>query len=184
MTMTGHNSVKEEADRQKLFAYYFRKEIDVETQLRALRDRKKSNRQNAKASGFPAAKIDHYAKAFYAEDEEKPVDRLKSDRENLEWLGLIPKTSDGDLLAQAERATGEDMVRAKGYRAGLLNLERVSGYMAATDEDRWWLNSYDAGKSEYDTDIPDILSRIESARSKESPPSEGDPFQTDIEDSD
>jgi hypothetical protein len=91
-------------------------------------------------------------------------------------LGLIPSTSGGDLLKQADRVDGEQLIRAKGYKAGLLNLDRRSGYDAGSADDKLWLESYDAGKQEYETEIPDIMARIEATRSKEEPPSTEDPF--------
>lgn len=180
-SMTGHNSGQsEERARRFLFSYYHQKDRDIAAQVKALNEQKKANRQNAKASGFPSAKLDHYLKSFQAEDQQKPVDKLKSDRENLEWLGLIPATSGKDLLAQVDRVDNEGMIRAKGYHAGLTNLDRMSGYDAGSVDDKLWLESYDAGKKEYETEIPDILARIEQARTNEAPEADGsDPFPTD-----
>lgn len=177
-SLAGHNSGElSEADRQKLFSHYHQKDREIAAKIKALGEEKKANRQNAKASGFASAKLDHYLKSFMAEDQQKPVDKLKSDRENLEWLGLIPATSGGDLLAQVDRVDNEGMIRAKGYHAGLTNLDRVSGYDGGSVDDKLWLESYDAGRKEYETDIPDILARIEQARSNEAPEADGeDPF--------
>jgi hypothetical protein len=174
----GSNTKLSDAERQKLFAYHFRKELAAETKRREAAAEKTANRKVAKAADatFTGQKFDHYLKAHFGEDDQKPVDRLKSDRENLEWLGLIPTTSGGDLLAQVDRVDREQLIQAKGYKAGLLNLDRVSGYDAGSSEDKLWLESYDAGKSEYETEIPDIMARIEAANSKEEAPSDGDPF--------
>lgn len=172
----GHNSELSEKDRQKLFSYYHQKDRDISAKIKALGEEKKANRQNAKASGFASAKLDHYLKSFLAEDQQKPVDKLKSDRENLAWLGLIPDTG-GDLLAQVDRVDGDQLIQAKGYHAGLTNLDRVSGYDGGSADDKLWLEAYDAGKREYETDIPDILARIETARTNEEPaPDSDDPF--------
>lgn len=174
------NTKLSDADRQKLFAHHFRRELAAETKRREAAAEKTANRKVAKAADptFTGQKFDHYLKAHFGEDDQKPVDRLKSDRENLEWLGLIPATSGGDLLAQADRVDREQMVQAKGYKAGLLGLDRVSGYDAGSSDDKLWLESYDAGKREYETDIPDIMARIEAAASKEEPPAQPgqDPF--------
>lgn len=177
MAGIGDNTSKAERDRRILFAYYHRKDRDIAAKIRELNEQKKGNRQNAKASGFPAAKLDHYLKAFLAEDQDKPVLKHKSEAENLMWLGLIPDTRNGDLLA--DRASPEEVVRAKGFHAGLCALDRVSGYMAGTDEDHWWLTSYDQGRKEYDTVLPDILARVEAAATKEEPAAstDGDPFE-------
>lgn len=175
----GSNTKLTDAERQKLFAYHFRKELTAETKKREALADKTANRKVAKAADptFTGQKFDHYLKAHFGEDDQKPVDRLKSDRENLEWLGLIPATSGGDLLKQADRVDGEQLIQAKGYKAGLLNLDRISGYDAGSSDDKLWLSSYDAGKSEYEAEIPDIMARIEAAASKEEPPSgDDDPF--------
>ncbi|MBD9372794.1 hypothetical protein IB238_09195 [Rhizobium sp. ARZ01] len=176
MTAAGHNTQLSEGDRQKLFAYHVRKEIAEETRRREAAAAKSVNRKIAKASDptFTGQKFDHYVKAHFGEDDQKPVDRLKSDRENLEWLGLIPETSGGDLLAQADRVDNEGMIRAKGYKAGLLNAERVSGYDAGSVDDKLWLEAYDDGHDEYEADIPDILARINEAADQEAPPSDPD----------
>lgn len=170
---------KAERQRRVQFSYYHQKDRDLAAQIRALNEQKKANRQNAKAAGFPAAKLDHYLKSWLAEDQQKPVDKLKSETENLAWLGLIPDQSiKGDLFAASgDRVDKEQMIQAKGFHAGLNNLDRASGFDGGSSEDRLWLESYDAGKAEYDTEIPDILARAEAARTKEEPaPEGGDPF--------
>lgn len=177
MTMIGDNTDKAERDRRVLFAHYHRKDRDLAAQIKALNEDKKSNRQNAKAGGFSSAKMDHYLKSFQAEDQQRPVDKLRSDRENLEWLGLIPETSGGDLLAQADRVDNEGMIRAKGFHSGLTGMDRVSGYDGGSTDDKLWLESFDAGKAEYETEIPDIIARIQAEASKEArEPSGDDPF--------
>jgi len=180
MTAAGHNGKLSPEDRQKHFAHHFRGLLTAEAEKRAAQAKITSIKKLAKSEDptFTAQKFDHYLKAHFGEDDQKPVDRLKSDRENLEWLGLIPATSGGDLLAQADRVDREQMVQAKGYKSGLLGLDRVSGYDAGSSDDKLWLESYDAGKREYETDIPDIMARIEAAASKEEPatPPGEDPF--------
>ncbi len=175
------DNTKAERERRVLFAFYHKKDRDIAAQIKALQAEKSSNRQNAKASGFPAQKLDHYLKSFNAEDHQKPVDKLKSDREDLEWLGYIPATSGGDLLAQIDRVGNEQLIQAKGFHAGLTGLDRVSGYDGGSVDDKLWLESYDAGKREYDTEIPDIMARITAAQSKEESPASGedDPFKLD-----
>jgi len=180
--LAGDNKKLTPEQRQKLFAHHFRKELVAETKRREGAQEKSANRKLAKGADptFTAQKFDHYLKGHFGEDDQKPVDRLKSDRENLEWLGLIPSTSGGDLLAQVDRVDKEQLVRAKGYKAGLLGLDRVSGYDGGSSDDRLWLDSYDAGKTEYETEIPDIIAKIEAAASKEEPPAgDGDPFESD-----
>lgn len=173
----GHNVDKADKERRVLFGHYHRKDRDIAAKIRELNEQKKSNRQNAKASGFASAKLDHYLKSFMAEDQQKPVDKLKSETENLAWLGLIPDQSiKGDLFSKGDRVSQEQMIQAKGFHAGLNGLDRVSGYDAGSVDDKLFLESYDAGKSEFDTEIPDILSRINTAASKEEVPSDGDPF--------
>lgn len=177
MSDIGHNAGLTEGDRQKLFSFYHRKDRDIAAKIKALNEEKKANRQNAKAAGFASSKLDHYLKSFQAEDQQKPVEKLKSDRENLEWLGLIPATSGGDLLAQIDRVDNEGMIRARGYYAGLTELPRASGFDAGSVDDKLWCESYDAGRREYETEIPDIIARVHAAAAKEAPAADGsDPF--------
>lgn len=172
--MIGDNSGKEEKKRRVLFGYYHRKDREIVQKIRGLNEQKKENRKNANASGFTSQKLDHYLKAFEAEDQQKAVDRLNSDRENLRWLGLIKDDPNGDLLS--DRASDEQMIHAKGFHAGLTGLDGVSGYSAGSVEDKTWLEAYHAGRKEYETEIPDILARIEDKASKEAPPDGDDPF--------
>lgn len=171
----GSNTKLTADDRRKLFARHFREEVEIENAKRALSARRTANRKIAKGyePSFTGQKFDHYLKVHFGEDDQKPVDRLKSDRENLEWQGLIPPTSGGDLLSQIDRVDSEQMIQAKGYEAGMLNRERVSGYDAGSSDDKLWLSSYDAGMLEYETDIPDIMARINAEADKESPPEDG-----------
>lgn len=172
MTALAGDNLKAERERRVQFSYYHRKDRDIAAQIRELNELKKSNRQNAKAAGFPAAKLDHYLKSFLAEDQQKPVDKLRSERENLSWLGYIHEDPRGDLLS--DRVSGEELLRAKGFHAGLNGLDRVSGYDAGSSDDRLWLESYDAGREEYDTILPDIEARINAKADKESPPEQED----------
>lgn len=171
-----NDTEKAARERRIMFSYYHQQHRTLEAQRKALGEKIKSVKQNAKASGFPAAKLDHYLKSFNAEDEQKPVDKFRSERENLEWLGYIPATSGGDLLAQGDRVDGEQMIQAKGFHAGLMGLDRVSNYDAGSVDDKLWLESFDAGKAEYETEIPDLLARAVAASTNEEPASDGDPF--------
>ncbi|MCJ8520468.1 hypothetical protein ABID21_003670 [Pseudorhizobium tarimense] len=92
----------------------------------------------------------------------------------MSWLGLIPDDPRGDLLS--DRATDEQMVQARGFHAGLTGLDRVSGYDAGRASDKLWLESYDAGRKEYETEVPDLLARIHAASSKGELAADGDPF--------
>lgn len=174
----GDNS-KAEKQRRVTLSYYHRTDRDIDSLARLLAEKKKANRLNAKAAGVPSSQLDHLLKSFRAEDQQKPVDKLKRDMENLAFLGLIPDPSvKGDLFTRVDRVNQEQMVQAKGFYAGLNNLDRVSGYDGGSTEDKLFLESYDAGKAEYEAEIPDIMARIEAASSKEEPPSDGDdPFE-------
>ncbi|NTA27430.1 hypothetical protein G6L22_13070 [Agrobacterium vitis] len=176
MATIGDNSKEERAKRVRL-AYYHRKDRDWSAKAASVSAGKKANRLEAKAVGIPSSQLDHLLKSFKADDQQRPVDKLKQDMENLAYLGLIPDPSiKGDLFAKVDRIDQEGMVRAKGFFAGLNALDRVSGYDAGSSDDKLWLDSYDAGKAEYDTEIPDIIARIEAAATGEEPPMTEDPF--------
>jgi hypothetical protein len=177
----GDNS-KAEKERRVTLAYYHTIDRDAAALAKAAAKKKKDNRLNAKAAGIPSSQLDHLMKSFEAEDEQKPVEKLKRDMENLAYLGLIPDpTIKGDLFTRVDRVNQEQMIQAKGFFAGLNNLERMSHYDGGSADDKLWLASYDAGKQEYDTEIPDIMARINTAASKEEPPAavgEDAPFGT------
>lgn len=180
MTSAGiGDNTKAERDRRVTLSYYHRTDRDLAAEAKAVSEKKKANRLNAKAAGVPSSQLDHLLAAFNADDQQKPVDKLKRDMENLAYLGLIPDPSiKGDLFSRVDRVDQEGMIQAKGFYAGLNALDRVSGYDGGSAEDKLWLSSYDAGKAEYDTEIPDIMARIQAAASKEEPAVEPgtDPF--------
>ena len=175
--MIGDNQ-KAERERRVMLAHYHRKDRDLDAKASTIAAERKENRLNAKASGIPSSQLDHLLKSFKTEDQQKPVDKLKRDMENLAYLGLIPDPSiKGDLFTRVDRVDNEGMIKAKGFFAGLNGLDRVSGYDGGSVDDKLWLESYDAGKAEYDTEIPDIMARIEAVASKETPePTGGNPF--------
>ncbi len=171
MTTAAIGDNQKEQQRRVTLAYYHRTDRDIDAQNRALAARKKANRLNAKAAGIPSSQLDHLLKSFTAEDQQKPVDKLKRDMENLAYLGLIPDpTIKGDLFSRVDRVDTEGMIRAKGFFAGLNGLDRVSGFDGGSADDKLWLESYDAGRKEYDTVLPDIQARIEAEADKEAPP--------------
>jgi|ERR1044072_3004936 hypothetical protein len=180
----GDNS-KAEKERRVTLALYHRNDRDLDAQAGLIAAKKKENRLNAKAAGIPSSQLDHLLKSFKAEDQQKPVDKLKRDMENLAYLGLIPDPSiKGDLFTRVDRVDNEGMIKAKGFFAGLNGLDRVSGYDAGSSDDKLFLESYDAGKKEYETTIPDILARVQAAASKEEPASDSDDPFSDSDDSD
>ncbi|MCZ4500984.1 MAG: hypothetical protein JWQ74_3539 [Marmoricola sp.] len=173
MTATMGDNLKAERERRVQFSYYHQKHRDLEAKRKAIAEEIKEVKLNAKASGFPSAKLDHYLKSFQAEDNQKPVDKHRSERENLIWLGLLHEDPQGDLLA--DRASGEQLIQAKGFHAGLNNLERMSHYTGGSSEDRMWLESYDAGRKEYVETWPEVEAKIRATLNKEEPPA-SDPF--------
>ncbi|WP_183805882.1 hypothetical protein [Rhizobium sp. BK316] len=182
MTTIGDNSQKAEQQRRVTLAYYHRTDRDIAARAKALAADKKANRLNAKAAGIPSSQLDHLLKSFEAEDQQKPVDKLKRDMENLAYLGLIPDPNiKGDLFSRVDRVDAEGMIQAKGFFAGLNGLDRVSCYDAGSSDDKLWLSSYDAGRKEYETELPDIMARIQAQATKEepSPPADSDPFSED-----
>lgn len=176
--MLVNDTEKAARERRVTLAHYHRADRDIDAQASALAAKKKTNRLNAKAAGIPSSQLDHLLKSFKADDQQKPVDKLKRDMENLAYLGLIPDPSvKGDLFSRVDRVDNEGMIRAKGFFAGLNGLDKVSGYDGGSADDKLWIESYEAGRAEYDTEIPDILARVQAAATNEEPPASGDdPF--------
>lgn len=171
MTALAGDNSKVESERRVTLAYHHRKDRELDAQAQAITDKKKANRLNAKAVGIPSAQLDHLLKSFKAEDQQKPVDKLKREIENLALLGLIPDpTIKGDLFSRVDRVDKEGMIKAKGFFAGLNGLDRVSGFDGGSSDDRLWLESYDAGRKEYDMVLPDIMARVKAESDKETPP--------------
>lgn len=177
--LAGDNSNKAEQQRRVTLAYYHRTDRDLAAKAKALAGEKKANRLNAKAAGVPSSQLDHLLKSFEAEDQQKPVDKLKRDMENLAYLGLIPDpTIKGDLFSRVDRVDNEGMIKAKAFFAGLNGLDRVSGFDGGSSDDKLWLESYDAGRAEYDTVLPDIMARVQAEADKEAPPAEDDDWES------
>lgn len=182
MTEAGHNSTFSEEDRRVLVAHFHKKDLKLFQEAKEIAEARKANRQNAKAVGIPAAQLEHYLKSFLAEDQQKPVDKHRLETQNLIWLGLIPDNKGADLLSY-DRVDAEEMVRRKGFGAGLIGSDRVSGYDAGSSDDKIWMESYDAGREEYDTKLPDLMARIEQQASKEAAATGEDPFPDDDDNS-
>lgn len=171
----GHNGTLSDKDRMILIAYYHRKDRDFDAQARAVSEKRKSNRLEAKAAGIPSSQLDHLLKSFRSEDKQAPVDKLKRDMQNLAFLGLIPDPSvKGDLFSQPDRVDNEGMIQAKGFFAGLNSLDRVSGFDGGSSDDKLWLSSYDAGKAEFEVELPKVFEWLDAQNNKEAPPADGD----------
>ncbi|MQY48217.1 hypothetical protein GAO09_19470 [Rhizobiales bacterium RZME27] len=178
MATAGHNSNElTDKERQALFAHHVRTDISIEAKIAELREQKKANRKLAQNDGFPSAKIDHYTKALQAEDKQKPVDKHRSEKENLIWLGLIHEDPNGDLLA--DRATKEQKIFAAGQAAGLMARDRVSNYDAGSVDDKTWLSGWDDGQRIVRENLESAMNKRNAAKAvsnKEEPASEEDPF--------
>ena len=179
MGKLGHNTNElTPAERQALFAHHVRKDLEVAAQFRVLAEQKKANRKLAQADGFPVAKIEHYCKAFNADDKQKPVDKWRSERENLIFLGLIPDDRQGDLLA--DRATKEQSIYAAGQAAGLVAADRVSNYDDGSADDKTFLAGYDNGQAIMRDNLESAMNKANASRTNESPiPDGNDPFTMD-----
>lgn len=179
MSKLGHNTNElTPAERQALFAHHVRKDLEITAQVKVLNEQKKANRKLAQADGFPTSKLEHFSKAFNAEDKQKPIDKWRSERENLIYLGLIPDDSQGDLLA--DRATKEQSIFAAGQACGLVAGDRVSNYDAGSVDDKTWLSGYSAGQAIMRDNLESAMTKANAARTNESPiPDGSDPFTMD-----
>jgi len=170
----GHNTELNEKERQALFGHHVRKDIEVGAQIKQLTEEKKKQRKLAQNDGFPSAKLDHFVRALNSEDKQKPVDKHRSEKENLIWLGLINEDPNGDLLA--DRATKEQRIFAAGQAMGLVGGERNSKYDPKSADDVTWLSGYDDGQRIVRENLQTAMEKRNAASSKEEPASDGDPF--------
>ncbi|QQM29320.1 hypothetical protein JET14_13400 [Martelella lutilitoris] len=172
----GHNSMgMSETDFSVLKAHHFRLRLTQEFKKREAADAIKSINQKAKAEGITAKELNHLIETHFAEDKQTMVDKNERERKNLVFMGIIPDQFQGDLLS--DRVTGEQLIDAKGFSAGLRNLDRVSGYDAGSADDKTWLAAFDRGQKTFLERIADVLKQSEAARTNEEPEADGeDPF--------
>lgn len=167
-----HNLALTDRERQAEFFSYARKDLEIETQLKELRETRKSNRKLASAVGIPSAKIQYYVGLMNAEDKQKPIDKLAEEREVLEWVGLLgpaPK----DLLD--DRATKEQRAYAAGQAAGMLATDDVSGFAKDSPEDKAFKEGYADGQKAMVEDLAKAMEKRLAAKQGATPP-DADPF--------
>lgn len=170
----GDNSkILTEKERLALFGHHVRTDIKLATEIEALKVEKKANRKLAQNDGFPASKLDHFVRVLSAEDKQKPVDKMRSERENLIWLGLIQDDPNGDLLA--DRATKEQRIFAAGQAIGLVAGDRVSGYDGGSVDDKTWLSGYDDGQRIVRENLQSAMEKLNAEKATDQPPAD-DPF--------
>jgi hypothetical protein len=180
MTLIGDNSMKlTEEERRSLFFDHARKIMGHRAQIKALQALVKDEKKLANIDGFASSKLDHFVKTMDVEDKQKPVDKLKSDQENLVWLGLIKQPS-GDLF-DADRVSKEQMAFQRGYLAGAVKADDFdSGYQLGSTEDKEWHRGYKEGVEEQEKIHASALAK-KAASSAESAPTGEDPFPGDEE---
>lgn len=170
-----HNTDLTPLERQALFGHHVRKDLELEARIAALKAEKKAARKIATNDGFPSSKMDHYTKALSADDKQKPVDKHRSEKENLIWLGLIHDEPNGDLLA--DRATKEQRIFAAGQALGLVGGDRVSNYDGGSADDKTWLSGYDDGQRILRDNLESAMNKrnaVKASENKETPSDDDD----------
>lgn len=178
MTMMGDNS-KHLTDREEaaLKMHHLKKRMAHKAIILKAQTDMKEDANLCKADGIPVALIDFGIKALSAEDKATPVQKVMEQGKMLETLGLIPAWN-GDLMA--DRATKEERIFAEGKMKGMAGVDKVSGYAAASVDDKTWRSGYEEGQRIMLEDLPKALAKKAAGRTKEAPaPESDDPFHDD-----
>lgn len=173
--LAGDNSKLTEREETALKMHHLKKRMAHQAIIKSAQTKMKEDANLCKADGIPVSLIDFGIKALSAEDKNTPVQKVMDQGKMLETLGLIPAWN-GDLLA--DRATKEEKIFAAGKMAGMAAVDKVSGYAAASADDKTWRAGYEEGQRIMLEDLPNALAKKASGRSKEEPAATSgeDPF--------
>ncbi|MCH6203876.1 hypothetical protein L3V16_08470 [Brucella ciceri] len=152
----GHNSKLTQGEYDALLMDCARKESAHLARIAALQNDRKADRKIFQSYGFTLNEVDTLVKAMNAEDKEKVGEKHRRQANALSLLGIIKKQ--GDLFEDDRDYL--DKVFDDGKVAGLKALDRVSEYMAGTDEDQAWLRGYDAGQEEQRKNLLSAMEKI------------------------
>jgi hypothetical protein len=153
-------------ERRSLFFDHARKVMVHKAAIKALQAEVKEQKKLASIDGFAASKLDHFVKCMDVEDKQKPVDKHKSDHENLVWLGMI-KESSGDLF-DTDRVSKEHLAYQAGYLAGAVEADDFdSGYSLGSAEDKEWHRGYKEGRAEQDKLVASVAEKRKAAQASE-----------------
>ena len=143
MSKIGDNSKLTDEERRSLFIHHLKKRQAVEAKIKDLQAEKKDLGKEAQLDGFVIGDLDYALKALAAEDKKTITNTFLARGEILAWLNLTPGFQP-DLFM--DRAPAMEAIENKGFTAGLMAEQRVSGYAPKSDEDKVWTKGYDAGQ--------------------------------------
>lgn len=171
----GDNSNKLTEDEEKaLFFYHVRNDMALKAKRKEIDAQIKAGRKIAQSDDIVLSRIDFCEKALDAEDKTTITQKVNDQLRIMEWLHIIPAYNN-DLFA--DRAPKEEKIEGQGEIAGLAAKDRVSGYAAASADDKAWLHGYDRGQAIQRDNVETAMKKKRATKSKEEPPSDGeDPF--------
>ncbi|MFD1199552.1 hypothetical protein ACFQ3K_14695 [Brucella gallinifaecis] len=169
----GHNSKLTQGEYDALLMDCARKESIHLARIAALQADRKADRKIFQSYGYTLHEVDTVVKGMNAEDKDKVAEKHRRQANALSLLGIVKKQ--GDLFEDERDYL--DKVFDDGKIAGLKALDRVSGFMAGTDEDQAWLRGYDAGQEEQRKNLVSAMEKINSASDED----HGDPDFPDAE---
>lgn len=161
-------------ERQALWGHHVSKKLAIRRRLEALKAEAKKLDADAKNDGLSKTELDDFLDCMLTDDPQKKVEKFNMQKRNRIRLGLIADDRKGDLFA--DRVTTQEMIYAAGIEAGLAALDRVSKHAGGSDEDRAFLDGYDEGQRIVRDNFQSAMEKKIRERSKEEPPSVGDPF--------
>lgn len=173
--VAGHNSALTADEEKALFFYHVRKDMATKAKIADLQAQRKQDRKLAQADSIALSRIDFCEKALDAEDKTTITQKVHDQLKIMEWLNIIPAYN-SDLFA--DRAPRDEKIEGQGEIAGLAGAERVSGYEAASADDKAWLSGYDRGQAIMRDNLEAAMNKANSKRTNEEPATTGgDPFQ-------
>jgi hypothetical protein len=178
MAAIGDNSkvLTDNEEKAHLFGCY-RKDAALKAKIAALTKQRKEERKVYTTEGVASSKLDFLDKALNADDKTTVTQKVADQMKIMVWVNLIPPPST-DLFA--DRAPKIERIEGEGEIAGLAaieGVERKSPYAPGSEDDKAWLRGWDRGQKIMQDDLQSAMTKINSARTKEEPPtSDKDPF--------
>jgi len=137
MADVGHNSELTPEQRSALRMHHVRKLLDVEEEMKPLRDLKKKIRSEAKGDGFKLAEIDAAIRLMTMEDQSIFVAEIKELIDIARAFNALPPGEQGTLFP--DRRPADEKAFDAGKQAGLegKNPEAPAGFDATKWMEGW-----------------------------------------------
>jgi hypothetical protein len=147
-----------EQNRQVLFMHWLGELEDLDDEIKALKDKRKSLKKKAALKGILGKDLEYGLKQANMTDQNVPFEEYRRHGEILGYLGIMP-----NFVLQSDRAPGDERIAAIGHKAGVMGRPAESGYAKGSKEDGWWMAGHDKGRKLRMDRLADALEEADDA---------------------